>query len=79
MALGFDRSMDVAGLETELGGIRRVRARLDGHEARLLDLGYDVDFGRQATKRNCAGRLAAAPAPQSTNNSAGVSSRVLIR
>ncbi|MCB0990709.1 MAG: hypothetical protein KDB16_07010, partial [Acidimicrobiales bacterium] len=28
--------MDVAGLEAELGGIRRVRARLDGHEARLL-------------------------------------------
>ncbi|MEZ5279222.1 MAG: hypothetical protein R2770_02020 [Acidimicrobiales bacterium] len=28
--------MDVAGLEAELGGVRRVRARLDGHEARLL-------------------------------------------
>ncbi|MEZ5279972.1 MAG: hypothetical protein R2770_05835 [Acidimicrobiales bacterium] len=28
--------MDVAGLEAELGGLRRVRARLDGHEARLL-------------------------------------------
>ena len=29
--------MDVAGLEAELGGVRRVRARLDGHEARLLN------------------------------------------
>ncbi|MEZ5279701.1 MAG: hypothetical protein R2770_04450 [Acidimicrobiales bacterium] len=28
--------MGVAGLEAELGGLRRVRARLDGHEARLL-------------------------------------------
>ncbi|MEZ5279941.1 MAG: DUF222 domain-containing protein [Acidimicrobiales bacterium] len=28
--------MGVGGLEDELGGLRRVRARLDGHEARLL-------------------------------------------